>query len=214
MTFRVIGNVFVAVGLIGLVYLAVATSGILQPPQDRTVVQLRPEPTAVAVPVEEEAETAGVATEPTPEPFEFITHVRLPRLQIDSEVVPSPFVQVQDSGTWEVPAFKVGHAEYTASAGRPGNAVLFGHVTSRSLGNVFQNLDRARRGDVVELSSPDGDYMYQVVEIRRVPRTDVSVVEPTNGASASLITCTGLWLPNINDYAERLVVKAELVGTA
>ena len=213
MIFRVIGNVFVAVGLIGLVYLAIATSGVLQPAPERTVVQLRPEPTAVIVPVdEEEPATAGVEAEPTPEPFEFITHVRLPRLQIDSEVVPSPFVQVQDSGTREVPAFKVGHAEYTASAGRPGNAVLFGHVTSRSLGNVFQNLDRARRGDMVELSTPDGDYVYRVVDIKRVPRTDVSVVEPTDSASASLITCTGLWLPNINDYAERLVVRAELVA--
>ena len=34
----------------------------------------------------------------------------------------------------------------------------------------------------------------------------------TFDAEESLITCTGLWLPQINDYAERLVVRAELVA--
>ena len=212
MIFRVVGNLFVIIGLAGLAYLAVATSGLLQPPQDRAVVELRPPPADVLEPEEHEPETAGIEPEAAPEPFEFITHIRVPGLQIDSEVVPSPFVQVEDSGTWEVPAFKVGHAEFTAPPGKSGNAVLFGHVTSRSLGNVFQNLERARRGDIVELSSERGYYTYRVVEIRRVPRTDVSVVEPTSAASASLITCTGLWLPHLNDYAERLVVRAELVA--
>lgn len=213
MLFRVVGNLFVVVGLAGLAYLAVATSGVLQPPQERSVVTLRPPAAAVEAPTDEPTmETAAVQPDPAPDPLEPITHIRLPRLQIDSEVVPSPFVQVADSGTWEVPAFKVGHAEYTAGAGQAGNAVLFGHVTSRSLGNVFQTLERARRGDIVEISTGSEDFTYQVVDVRRVLRTDVSVVEPTDTASASLITCTGLWLPYLNDYAERLVVRAELVG--
>jgi len=215
MIFRVVGNLFVAMGLIGLAYLVVATSGVLQAPPDRATVQLRPQPTAVpaeTASATEDSETAGVQAEPTPEPFEFITHLRVPRLDIDSDVVPSPFVQVQDSGTWDVPAFKVGHAELTGSPGQPGNAVLFGHVTSRSLGNVFQNLERARRGDTVEVSTPGADYMYKVVEVRRVLRTDVSVIEPTESVSATLITCTGAWLPYLNDYAERLVVRAELAA--
>src|SRR5205823_2494176 len=207
MFFRVDGNVCVALGLIGLVYLALASSGLFQHPEERSVATLRPPsataPEAAPAP---SAEESPLAAEPPP-----ITRVRLPRLGIDSDVVPSPFVQVADSGTWEVPAFKVGHAEYTAGAGQVGNAVLFGHVTSRSLGNVFQSLDRARRGDLVEISSGGDDFTYEVVEVRKVPRTDVSVVEPTDSASASLITCTGLWLPYLNDYAERLVVRAELV---
>ena len=213
MIFRVVGNLFVLVGLAGLVYLAVATSGVLQPQREPASIPMRI-PTAAAPVEAPDEEMAGVQTavpvavaKPRP-----ITHLRIPRIQIDTEVVPSPFVQVDDSGTWEVPAFKVGHAEFTAAAGQTGNAVLFGHVTSRSWGNVFQNLERARAGDVVEISSEAEDFTYQVVEIRRVPRTDVSVVEPTETASASLITCVGLWLPHLNDYAERLVVRAELLG--
>ena len=30
-------------------------------------------------------------------------------------------------------------------------------------------------------------------------------------ASLTLITCTGLWLPTIWDYTERLVVRADLL---
>jgi LPXTG-site transpeptidase (sortase) family protein len=209
MLFRVLGNLFVVVGLAGLAYLAVATSGVLQPAREPIPMALRAPSPASELPGEE---TAGVQAEPTVEPPAPIVHIRVPRLQIDSEVVPSPFVQVEDSGTWEVPAFKVGHAEFTAAAGQIGNAVLFGHVTSRSLGNVFQSLERARRGDLVEISSPSQDFSYQVVDIKRVPRTDVSVVEPTDSRSASLITCIGIWLPHLNDYAERLVVRAELLG--
>jgi hypothetical protein len=51
-----------------------------------------------------------------------------------------------------------------------------------------------------------------VVEVRTVARTDVSIVEPTGTASLSLITCTGIWLPLLWDYTERLVVRAELIS--
>lgn len=210
MMFRVVGNLFVVLGLAGLAYLAVGTSELLQPAREAAAIPV-PVP-AAAVSVEAPMdETAGVHAEQPVVVSRPITRVRIARLQIDSEVVPSPFVQVDDSGTWEVPAFKVGHAEFTASAGQIGNAVLFGHVTSRTLGNVFQNLERARTGDLVEISSPLDDFVYRVVEVRRVPRTDVSIVEPTDTASASLITCVGLWLPHLNDYAERLIVRAELL---
>lgn len=210
MIFRVVGNLFVVLGLAGLAYLAIATSGVLQPAREPASIPLRVQP--VDAPVDEPVEETAGAQAEQPMIVRPITHVRIPRLQIDSEVVSSPFVQVDDSGTWEVPAFKVGHAEFTSTAGQLGNAVLFGHVTSRTLGNVFQNLERARTGDIVEISNPLQDFTYRVVEVRRVPRTDVSVVEMTDTPSASLITCIGVWLPHLNDYAERLVVRAELMG--
>jgi sortase (surface protein transpeptidase) len=43
-----------------------------------------------------------------------------------------------------------------------------------------------------------------------VPRTDTTSIEPGEAAAVSLITCTGVWLPTIWDYTERLVVRAEL----
>ena len=156
--------------------------------------------------VDEPAVTEAVALAPLP-----ITHLRISRIQLDAEVVDAPFVD-KNGGTWDVPRFKAGHAEYTAGAGEIGNAVIFGHLTSLTLGNVFQHLDRTRVGDVVQIFTADQTYDYKVTEVRRVPRTEVAVMDPTEYAAISLITCAGVWLPFVQDYAERLLVRAELVG--
>ena len=92
-----------------------------------------------------------------------------------------------------------------------GNAVILGHLTSLTLGNVFEHLDRAQVGDTVEIYSGNQLYDYRVVQVRRVSSTDLSVLDPTDSASISLITCAGIWLPLANEYSERLVVRAELV---
>jgi sortase A len=140
-----------------------------------------------------------------------ITRIMVNSIKLDTEVVPAPYSEA-DGGTWEIPKFKPGHAEYTAGAGQPGNAVLFGHVTSISSGDVFLHLDRVKLGDVVKVYSADDEFDYRVVEVRPVDRDDVGVLYPTPNPSISLITCTGDWLPLARDYSERLVVRAELVG--
>ena len=118
----------------------------------------------------------------------------------------------RDGGvTWEIPAFRVGHAEGTASAGEPGNAVLLGHVSSLRAGDVFRNLDRVRVGDPVELFSQDRAFDYRVIDVTSVSRTDTALLQTTETPSATLITCTGLWLPTVRDFSERLVVRATLV---
>jgi LPXTG-site transpeptidase (sortase) family protein len=155
------------------------------------------------------------APAPTPHPILPITRVVIPRIDLDSEAVPADLV-AQDGGvTWEVPAFKIGHAQSTASAGAPGNAVLVGHVDSRGLGNVFEQLDASRVGDQVQVfSGGERRFDYRVVDVRKVGRRDVSVVQPTDLPSLTLITCSGMWLPLVADYAERLVVRAELASPA
>jgi LPXTG-site transpeptidase (sortase) family protein len=155
-------------------------------------------------------ETAEPAAPPAPKP---ITRLLLPRTGIETNVVPAPFVLMnEDEGTWEVPPFVAGHAEFTAGAGQLGNAVLLGHVTSISLGNVFEHLDRVRPGDLMYVASEDEEYTYQVTEVLTVSRTDVSVLQPWDAPGISLITCTGAWLPQIRDYAQRLVVRGELAA--
>lgn len=134
----------------------------------------------------------------------------MPRISLDTAVVPALYFEA-DGGTWQVPPFVAGHGELTAGAGQRGNAVLFGHVTSRALGNVFQDLSRTRVGDSIEVFGSNQDFFYEVTEIRSVPRTDVSVLMATGGVSLTLITGAGLWLPLINDYAERLIVRAMLI---
>jgi LPXTG-site transpeptidase (sortase) family protein len=165
-------------------------------------------PEGAVAPAAEAPPTPAAA--PTPPPVLPITRVVIPRTALDAETVPARLVDRQGGQTWEVPAFKIGHAEGTAGAGAPGNAVLVGHVTSQTLGNVFHDLDRVQVGDEVQVYSGDQLFDYRVVEVRTVGRTDVSVVNPTPAPSITLMTCTGVWLPVVSDYAERLVVRAEL----
>jgi LPXTG-site transpeptidase (sortase) family protein len=157
----------------------------------------RPEPTAT----------------PSPRPFRPITHIAIPSISLDADAVPASLVDKSDGLTWEVPPFSVGHAQNTAGAGGDGNAVLVGHVSSRHLGNVFENLHRVQVGDEVQVFSGEQRSTYRVAEVRTVARTDTKVVQPTSTPTLTLITCTGTWLPLVADYTERVVVRAELVGT-
>jgi LPXTG-site transpeptidase (sortase) family protein len=139
-----------------------------------------------------------------------ITHVEIPAISLSADVVPAGLVERDGGVTWDVPAFKIGHAETTAGAGQPGNAVLLGHVTSVRSGDVFANLDQVTVGQAINVFADTTAFAYTVVSTTHVPRTDTTSIEPGEAAAVSLITCTGVWLPTIWDYTERLVVRAEL----
>lgn len=153
------------------------------------------------------AAPAAALVEPRP-----ITRLTIDGVGIDTEVVPADLVEKNGGTVWEVPAFKAGHAQYTAGAGQPGTAVLLGHVSSVRSGNVFERLDRMQIGDTVQAFSGDQAFPYQVTEILTVSRTDVGVMAPTETPTLAMFTCTGTWLPTIWDYTERLVVRAALVS--
>jgi LPXTG-site transpeptidase (sortase) family protein len=154
------------------------------------------------------------ASDPSPQepPFLPITRILIPRIRLDTEVAPAKLVEREGGVTWEIPPFLAGHAEATAGAGGFGNAVLLGHLNSREAGNVFQHLDRVGVGDQIQVFSEAGSFDYRVVNVRTVPRTDVSILHPIRMATLSLITCSGTWLPFLRDYTQRLVVHAELTA--
>ena len=141
-----------------------------------------------------------------------ITRVIIGSISLDAEVVPARLLDRGGAATWDVPAFKAGHAELSAGAGAPGTAILLGHVSSRAAGNVFRDLQRVEPDDEIRVFSGPGEFRYRVTAARSVPRTDTSVLRSTEAASLVLITCTGLWVPIIWDYTERRVVQAELTS--
>ncbi|HEY3118693.1 MAG TPA: sortase [Chloroflexota bacterium] len=145
-----------------------------------------------------------------PEAYREIESVRIPSIALASQVVPALLAEHPQGVAWEVPRFKVGHGDGTAGAGQEGNSVLFGHITSQGLGNVFLHLDRVHPGDLVYVGSGEQEFAYLVDDVRLVGRTDLSVIQPTTTASITLITCAGAWLPKEQDYAQRLVVTGQL----
>ena len=126
--------------------------------------------------------------------------------------MPAPLVEHDGLRTWDVPKFVAGHAEGSAGAGESGNAIVIGHVTSLTLGHVFEHLDGVSSGDVVSVFGADRRFDYRVREVRDVARTDVAVLDPSTTPTLTLITCSGLWLPTVGDYNQRLVVTAELIS--
>jgi LPXTG-site transpeptidase (sortase) family protein len=196
----------------------------LQPADNRTglrpaprVADKRPtmSPPEVAPPTPEATPAAGGPTPETtraasPTPFRPITRIIMPSIPLIADVTPARLVKRGAGMTWNIPAFQAGHADTTAGAGAPGNAVLLGHLESRGAGHVFANLAKARIGDLVRIFSGEQYFDYRVAAVRNVSRTDVSVFDPTEASSLSLITCSGPWIPFLGEFADRLVVRADL----
>ena len=83
--------------------------------------------------------------------------------------------------------------------------VIAGHRDIR--GSVFLHLPDLQKGDSFTVYSNAGAFHYLVTDIFEVAPTDISVMNPTADASATLITCTPLGTSN-----RRLIVRAKLVN--
>jgi sortase A len=201
-----LGTLLVIAGLGGFAVLITAPALSVELPQQvAALVADAPPPQAeVASPVSAFPATASHAP---------ITRLSIPSIGLDTPVVIAALVDHDGSTTWDVPRFVAGHAEGTAGAGEAGNAIVIGHVTSITLGNVFEHLDRVAEGDLVEVFSSEKRLDYQVTAVDNVSRTDLSVLESTPTPSVTLITCSGWWLPTVRDYSQRLVVRGELRQT-
>lgn len=156
---------------------------------------------------------ARAHTQPADPAVEAVTRLVIPSIGLDTPVSVAPLVDHNGTTTWDVPKFVAGHAEGSAGAAQPGNTIIMGHVTSLTLGNVFEHLDQVKPGDVVYVyssNSSDQPFDYRAVETRHVARTDVTVLDQSPNPTLTLVTCSGLWLPTVWDYNQRFIVRAEL----
>jgi sortase A len=95
----------------------------------------------------------------------------------------------------------VGHVPDTALPGERGNAAFAAHRDT-----FFRKLKDVRRGDRVVITTPEGAYEYVVQNTRVVPPTDVSVLEPTDEAALTLVTCYPF--DYVGSAPERFIVRA------
>ena len=98
-----------------------------------------------------------------------------------------------------------GHMPDTALPGQPGNSVISGHRTT--YGAPFHDLGRAKKGDLITVTTATGSHVYQVVEKRIVEPNETWVTGQWDGAWLTLTTCH----PRFSS-SQRLVVFARLVG--
>jgi sortase A len=119
----------------------------------------------------------------------------IPAINVDSQVV-------QGDG-WEQLKKGVAQRLGTPDPGQAGNLVLSAH--NDIYGEIFKSLDRLAPGDEVQLYTAGEIHTYIVTGSRIVEPTEVSVMNPTEHPSVTLISC----YPYLID-TQRIVVFADL----
>lgn len=103
--------------------------------------------------------------------------------------------------TWEVRTDGASFGEGTSIPGRRGNTVIFSHA----MPHLFGNLVDIKKGDKIHVFTDHDWFAYKVVKTLSVNPENVDVITPQNKHELTLYTCEG------DDYAQRFIVKAELI---
>lgn len=136
----------------------------------------------------------------------FASRVVIRSVGIDAVVQPVGLVFTGGRLQYDVPYVEAGQYVGTAQPGRPGNAVIGGHVSRRGSPGVFAQLPKVVAGDVVEVFRGDQVFRYSVTEIRVVAADATGVMSQTQDATLTLITC----FPD-DQLRDRLVVVGKLM---
>jgi sortase A len=134
------------------------------------------------------------AAVPTPGPGHAV-RIQISALDVDAQVV-------QGDG-WEQLKKGVGQHPGTPNPGEKGNLVLSAH--NDIFGEFFRDLDQLEPGDTVVLFTNQRAYTYEVTGTRIVEPTEVSVLDATDEATVTLVSCYPYLVDN-----QRIVVFARL----
>lgn len=102
--------------------------------------------------------------------------------------------------------YAVGHYPETAQPGEKGNCVLLGH-RNYVYGHFFRRLNELEVGDEVIIKKDTNTFTYVVTESFVVSPEEVWVLDETENAEITMITCTPLGI-----YTDRLIVKGLLLS--
>lgn len=172
------------------------------PTAGQTAVAALPSPTVV--PTATPLPVAGVPV-----------RIVIPRLKIDADV---EHVGLAPDGAMDVPQRfdTVGWYKLGARPGELGNAVLAGHLDSKTGPAIFWRLKELQPGDEVIVAADDGkerrfvvreleNYIYDQAPLERI-------FGQTESVGLNLITCIGTFDRRSQNYDQRLVVYTTLVG--
>jgi sortase A len=148
------------------------------------------------VPVQEiEPVTADL---PLPETGDPIAKIRIPAIGVERTVVESVLLSQLQRGP--------GHYPETPMPGQKGNVAIAGHRTT--YGQPFHNVDKLEAGDQVFFETVQGDFVYEVTEIKIVDDSAVEILEDQGDDRVTLIACHPKY-----SAAQRIIVIGKLAGT-
>jgi sortase A len=134
-------------------------------------------------------------------------------LEIASIQVDAPVMEMGvEGGEYQVPSFDVGHHADSARPGEPGNSIYNGHLQTINAGRVFARLHELRAGDAVRVYTRTHRVDWVVEDVRTVPNTEQSFLQPSAAPRITLYTCDGTFDIRTRDYTHRRVVVGNLVG--
>jgi sortase A len=122
----------------------------------------------------------------------------LGRLEIPRLGLSVMMLEGASDSTLEVAA---GHIPETALPGRFGNMGVAAHRDT-----FFRPLKDIQVGDVIQLTTYDGVFDYQVEWTRIVKPTAVEVLDPSDTPSLTLVTCYPFYY--VGSAADRFIVRA------
>ena len=124
--------------------------------------------------------------------------LRIPKIGVEKAVVEGVGVEALKAGP--------GHYPTTPLPGQPGNAAIAGHRTT--YGAPFYRTDELETGDLIEVTTRQGDFTYRVREKKIVLPTQNEVLAPSEENLLTLTTCN----PRFS-AAQRLIIISELIDT-
>ena len=136
----------------------------------------------------------------------------IPSIKLETPVQQGGVVEdAHGNPVWQtLPFVAVHYGDLTALVGQTGNAVIAGHVVTLNEGNVFRFLYQLDLDDQIQVwDDHERERDYHVVDVRLVPPTDTSVMDPTPDETLTLITCGGTFDPVSREFSDRLIVVAK-----
>lgn len=182
---RVTGTAGIAAGLVALLYVGLAAA--------RTTT---PEPLVPSHP--------GATSTPAAAPRRLVAGEALGQIRIERLGVAA---NIREGESNSVLRDGVGHLSDTPWLGEGGNVALAGHRDT-----VFRALRHVQAGDVIEIATPDRLVRYTVEETAVVAPDNLSVLEPADGSTLTLVTCHPFTY--IGPAPNRFVVRAREIVQA
>lgn len=107
--------------------------------------------------------------------------------------------------TDEILQYYIGHFEDSVKPGEKGNFAVAGHRVS-NYSEAFINLYKVKPADLVSVKSRGKEFIYEIDENFIVDPEKVEVLDQTEEATITLITCTV-------GAKQRVIVKGKLIDT-
>ncbi|MDT5028050.1 MAG: hypothetical protein QOE61_4476 [Micromonosporaceae bacterium] len=215
-----------AAGVLLVALLAVGGVGMIVATMTTTKAQIRPpRPAPAAAPVwprpaapPADGQTSVRPRQPIPvtmkrsNPLE----ISIPRINVNAEIMN---LGTNEKGEVQTPpldrAELAGWYEAGPSPGERGNAVVIGHVDSKSGPAVFFHIGALVQGDVIEVRRTDESIAkFEVYGVAAYPKTDFPtelVYGDSPQADLRLVTCGGDFDKKASSYKENIVVFAKLI---